>query len=185
MSKEYEAKVLITPEEMLSILATASHMSVPHTKEDRYYSRHSSTTSAKAFGESLTRIRIDDGRNFLTLKTKSIKEGIEDNVELETRIGGIKPLVKLLEEAGYVEYFRKTKTSWGLGCRPITDNATINVELVRVSSGLVDKTFYALEIEIVGAESCNALNDLLEAEFAKYGKSLKDAEHRSWMELLS
>lgn len=83
MGKEFEAKVLLTPDEYINILEKQTQiticMATGSEKSDVYYSKYASTEEAIKNNESLTRIRREDGKAFFTLKQKNISNGFENN----------------------------------------------------------------------------------------------------------
>src|SRR5574344_1840993 len=110
MGKEFEAKVLLTPDEYINILEQEVVES-GIKKSDIYYSKYSSTEEALKNDESLTRIRTEADKVYLTLKKKELATGCENNKEYETRIEDAEVVKKLLLEAGYSPYLKKYKTS--------------------------------------------------------------------------
>lgn len=86
MGKEFEAKVLLTSEEYIDILEKEILNEPRLKKSDIYYSKYSSTEDAIKYNESLTRIRTEGDRAYLTLKKKELLNGFENNKEYETRL---------------------------------------------------------------------------------------------------
>ena len=107
MGKEFEAKVLLTSEEYIDILEKEILNGPSIKKSDIYYSKYSSTEEAIKYNESLTRIRIEGDKAYLTLKKKELLNGFENNEEYETRLENVEVVKKLLLEAGYSPYFKK------------------------------------------------------------------------------
>ena len=197
MGKEFEAKVLLTSEEYIDILEKEILNEPSVKKSDIYYSKYSSTEAAIQFDESLTRIRTENDRAYLTLKKKKLVNGFESNEEYETRLEDAEVVKKLLLEAGYSPYFKKYKTSRMIDINrlpPIViPGVEVHVELEKVENSThteksTYKRVYALEIEAVALDDLDVrIEELAEAVktyFNYFNKTEKDFETRSWRELL-
>ena len=197
MGREFEAKVLLTADEFINILTNNSGvcLSVLSSKADIYYSKYSSNEEAIKNGESLTRIRYENDKTFLTLKNKEKSGNFENNKEYETRIGDVYVIEKLLTEAGYTPYFKKYKTAYPVSYyKPDHVNGiTVNIELEKIENSKhkekpTYKCFYALEIEALVEPGFNIDEDQLShtviEAFESFGYAEKDFETRSWQELL-
>ena len=195
MGKEFEAKVLLTPDEYINILEQEVVESGVK-KSDIYYSKYSSTEEALKNGESLTRIRTDGDKAYLTLKKKELVNGFENNKECETQIEDAEVVKKLLLEAGYSPYFKKYKTSYTIYIRLPTvfvPGVEVHIELEKVENSIhteksTYKRFYALEIEAVASAGLDVhteeLAEVVKTYFNYFNKTEKDFETRSWKELL-
>lgn len=190
MGKEFEAKVLLTAEEYIDILEKEILNEPRLKKSDVYYSKYSSTEAAIQFDESLTRIRTEDDKAYLTLKKKKMVNGFENNEEYETRIEDAEVVKKLLLEAGYSPYFKKYKTSHMIDINhyPIViPGVEVHVELEKVESSTY-KRVYALEIEAIAPDGLDVrieeLAEVVKTYFNYFNKTEKDFESRSWRELL-
>ena len=198
MGKEFEAKVLLTSEEYIDILE--KEILGPSTKKsDIYYSKYSSTEAAIQFDESLTRIRTDGDKAYLTLKKKELISGFENNEEYETRIEDAEVVKKLLWEADYFPYFNKYKTSRTIVINHLNPllvtipDVEVHVELEKVENSThtenpTYKRIYALEIEAVAPDDLDVhteeLAEIVKSYFNYFNKTEKDFELRSWRELL-
>lgn len=195
MGKEFEAKVLLTPDEYINILEQEVVESGVK-KSDIYYSKYSSTEEALKNGESLTRIRTDGDKAYLTLKKKELVNGFENNKECETQIEDAEVVKKLLLEAGYSPYFKKYKTSYTIYIRLPTvfiPGVEVHIELEKVENSMhteksTYKRFYALEIEAVVSAGLDVhteeLAEVVKSYFIYFNKTEKDFETKSWRELL-
>lgn len=195
MGKEFEAKVLLTPDEYINILEQEVVESAVK-KSDIYYSKYSSTEEALKNGESLTRIRTEDDKAYLTLKKKELFYGSENNKEYETRVEDAEVVKKLLLEAGYSPYFKKYKTSYTIYIRlpmVLTPGVDVHIELEKVENSMhteksTYKRLYALEIEAVSSAGLDArteeLAEIVKTYFNYFNKTEKDFETKSWRELL-
>ena len=200
MGKEFEAKVLLTPDEYISILEkevgnTLTSVAQAVKKSDIYYSKYSSTEEAIKNGESLTRIRTEDDKAYLTLKKKELVNGFENNEECETLINDVEVVKKFLLEAGYSPYFKKYKTSHDIHIvsPKSIPGVEVHIELERVENSKhteksTYKRLYALEIEAVAPDMLNIpteeLAEIVKAYFDHFNKTEKDFEPRSWRNLL-
>ena len=184
---EFEGKVLLTPEQYINIISSPETKSIKKlVKFDTYYSKFPSSKIAKEYGESLTRIRVESDKSYLTLKHREVIDGFETNVENETQIENVNILKQLLTESGYAETFKKYKTSFLLESYKVLDNdGEVHVELETISNGK-DKILYALEIECVGEDidPKYAKQCVIDA-FNSYGFSSKKLEPKTWRELLT
>lgn len=202
MGKEFEAKVLLTPDEYIAILEqevgdTMSSVTKAIKKSDVYYSKYAFTAEAIKNNESLTRIRTEGDKTYLTLKKKELANGFENNEECETLIEDVEVVKKLLLEAGYSPYFKKYKTSHTIYVCPSPmsiPGVEVNVELERVENSKhteksTYKRLYALEIEAVAPYGLNVstekLAEVVKAYFSYFNKTEEDFDTRSWRELLS
>lgn len=195
MGREFEAKVLLTPDEYINILEQEAVES-GIKKSDIYYSKYSSTEEALKNGESLTRIRIEADKAYLTLKKKELVNGFENNEECETRLEDAEVVKKLLLEAGYSPYFKKYKTSHTIYIHlptVLTPGVEVHIELEKVENSThVEKStykrVYALEIEAVALAGLDVhteeLVEVVKAYFNYFKKTEKDFETKSWRELL-
>lgn len=188
---ELEAKVLLSPEKYIELVLHGSFFgNRPRFKRDEYFTKYNSETIAKTQGESLTRIRTEGPKKYLTLKKKTVnEEGCEENVEIETQVSDISAITSLLMENGYRPYFEKEKRSIAAICSPVSipEDIKANIELEIVKNS--KKQLYALEIEILTEENNSSvrmkeLKHLLDDLFLSFGFSEKDYEKRSWQELL-
>lgn len=197
MGKEFEAKVLITPDEFINLLTgeVGTCLGGPISKSDIYYSKYSSNEEAIKNGESLTRIRYENDKTFITLKNKEKIGNFENNKECETQVGDISVLEKLLTEAGYTPYFKKYKTSYSIYyCKTDHINGVdVHIELEKIENSKhkekpTYKCFYALEIEALVEPGFNIdedqLSQIVIEAFENFGYAEKDFETRSWQELL-
>lgn len=196
MGREFEAKVLLTPEEYIDILEKEVLNEPSVKKSDIYYSKYSSTEAAIQFDESLTRIRTEGDKAFLTLKKKELTNGFENNEEYETRLEDAEVVKKLLLEAGYSPYFKKYKTSRMIDINhlPIViPGVEVHVELEKVENSMhteksTYKRVYALEIEAVAPDDLDVrieeLAEVVKDYFNYFNKTEQDFEPRSWRELL-
>lgn len=196
MGKEFEAKVLLTSEEYIDILEKEILNKPSVKKSDIYYSKYSSTEAAIQFDESLTRIRTEDDKAYLTLKKKKLVNGFENNEEYETRLEDAEVVKKLLLEAGYSPYFKKYKTSRMIDINhlPIViPGVEVHVELEKVENSMhteksTYKRVYALEIEAVAPDDLDVrieeLAEVVKTYFNYFNKTEQDFEQRSWRELL-
>lgn len=202
MGKEFEAKVLLTPDEYIAILEqevgdTMSSVTKAIKKSDVYYSKYAFTAEAIKNNESLTRIRTEDDKTYLTLKKKELTDGFENNEECETLVEDVEVVKKFLLEAGYSPYFKKYKTSHTIYVCPSPmsiPGVEVNVELERVENSKhteksTYKRLYALEIEAVAPSMLNVstekLAEVVKAYFSYFNKTEEDFDTRSWRELLS
>lgn len=195
MGKEFEAKVLLTPDEYINILDQEIG-TLGIKKSDIYYSKYSSTEEAIKNGESLTRIRTYGGKAYLTLKKKELVNGFENNKEYETQISDVEVVKNLLLEAGYSPYFKKYKTLHTISiCPPPISirGVEVHIELEKVENSThteksTYKRFYALEIEAVASAGLDIrteeLAEVVKDYFNYFNKTEKDFEPRSWRELL-
>ncbi len=195
MGKEFEAKVLLTADEYINILEQYANDILGIKKSDIYYSKYSSAEEAIKNGESLTRIRTEADKAYLTLKKKELVNSFENNEEYETQIKDIEIVKKLLLEAGYSPYFKKYKTSHTIFiCPPISiPGVEVHVELERVENSKhteksTYKRLYALEIEAVASAGLDIhieeLAEIVKAYFNYFNKTEKDFETRNWRYLL-
>ena len=196
MGKEFEAKVLLTSEEYIDILEKEILNEPSVKKSDIYYSKYSSTEEALKNGESLTRIRTEGDRAYLTLKKKELFYGFENNKEYETRVEDAEVVKKLLLEAGYSPYFKKYKTSYTIYIRlptVLTPGVDVHIELEKVENSMhteksTYKRLYALEIEAVSSAGLDTrteeLAEIVKTYFNYFNKTEKDFETKSWRELL-
>lgn len=202
MGKEFEAKVLLTPDEYIAILEqevgdTMSSVTKAIKKSDVYYSKYAFTAEAIKNNESLTRIRTEDDKTYFTLKKKELANGFENNEECETLVEDAEVVKKFLLEAGYSPYFKKYKTSHTIYVCPSPmsiPEVEVNVELERVENSKhteksTYKRLYALEIEAVAPSMLNVstekLAEVVKAYFSYFNKTEEDFDTRSWRELLS
>lgn len=202
MGKEFEAKVLLTPDEYIAILEqevgdTMSSVTKAIKKSDVYYSKYAFTAEAIKNNESLTRIRTEDDKTYFTLKKKELANGFENNEECETLVEDAEVVKKFLLEAGYSPYFKKYKTSHTIYVCPSPmsiPGVEVNVELERVENSKhteksTYKRLYALEIEAVAPSMLNVstekLAEVVKAYFSYFNKTEEDFDTRSWRELLS
>lgn len=201
MGREFEAKVLLTPDEYINILEKQTQiticMATGSEKSDVYYSKYASTEEAIKNNESLTRIRREDGKAFFTLKQKNISNGFENNNECETLVSNISVIQKLLLDAGYSPYFKKYKFSHTIlpETKPSLPGVEVHIELEIVENSKhpeksTYKRFYALEIEAVANDDAISVPDedlatLVKSYFSAFNKTEADFETRSWRELLS
>lgn len=202
MGKEFEAKVLLTPDEYIAILEqevgdTMSSVTKAIKKSDVYYSKYAFTAEAIKNNESLTRIRTEGDKTYLTLKKKELANGFENNEECETLVEDVEVVKKFLLEAGYSPYFKKYKTSHTIYVCPSPmsiPGVEVNVELERVENSKhteksTYKRLYALEIEAVAPYGLNVstekLAEVVKAYFSYFNKTEEDFDTRSWRELLS
>lgn len=195
MGKEFEAKVLLTPDEYINILEQEAVES-GIKKSDIYYSKYSSTEAAIQFDESLIRIRTEANKAYLTLKKKELVNGFENNKECETRLEDAEVVKKLLLEAGYSPYFKKYKTSHTIYIHlpaVLTPGVEVHIELEKVENSThVEKStykrVYALEIEAVALAGLDVhteeLAEVVKVYFNYFKKTEKDFETKSWRELL-
>lgn len=201
MGKEFEAKVLLTPDEYISILEqevgdTLNSVTKAIKKSDVYYSKYSSTEEAIKNNESLTRIRTEGDKAYLTLKKKELANGFENNEECETLVEDVEVVKKFLLEAGYSPYFKKYKTSHTIYVCPSPmsiPGVEVNVELERVENSKhteksTYKRLYALEIEAVAPDGLDVhteeLAEIVKAYFNYFNKTEDDFDTRSWRNLL-
>ncbi len=201
MGKEFEAKVLLTPDEYISILEhevgdTLNSVTKAVKKSDVYYSKYSSTEEAIKNNESLTRIRTEGDKAYLTLKKKKLVNGFENNEECETLVKDVEVVKKFLLEAGYSPYFKKYKTSHTIHLCPSImsiPGVEVNVELERVENSKhteksTYKRLYALEIEAVALDELDVhteeLAEVVKAYFNYFNKTEDDFDARSWRHLL-
>lgn len=201
MGKEFEAKVLLIPDEYINILeqvvdGTLISVTKAIKKSDIYYSKYLSTEEAIKNNESLTRIRIEADKAYLTLKNKELANGFENNEEYETRISDVETVKKLLLEAGYSPYFKKYKTSRmiTISSLPILiPGVEVHVELEKVENSthtekFTYKRFYALEIEAVAPADLDIhteeLAEIVKTYFKYFNKTEQDFEPRSWRNIL-
>lgn len=200
MRKEFEAKVLLTPDEYISILErevgnTLGSVDRVVKKSDIYYSKYSSTEEAIKNGESLTRIRTEDNKAYLTLKKKELANGFENNEECETLIENVEVVKKFLLEAGYSPYFKKYKTSHAIYMvsPKLIPGVEVHIELEIVENSThteksTYKRLYALEIEAIAPDGLDVhteeLVEVVKAYFSQFNKTEKDFETRSWRHLL-
>lgn len=195
MGKEFEAKVLLTPDEYINILEQEIY-TLGIKKSDIYYSKYFSTEEAIKNGESLTRIRTEADKAYLTLKKKELINGFENNKEYETQIKDIEVVKNLLLEAGYSSYFKKYKTSHTISLSPPPISITgveVHIELEKVENSKhteksTYKRVYALEIEAVASAGLDIrveeLAEVVKTYFNHFNKTEKDFETRSWREIL-
>lgn len=196
MGKEFEAKVLLTSEEYIDILEKEILNEPSVKKSDIYYSKYSSTEEAIKYNESLTRIRTEGDRAYLTLKKKELLNGFENNEEYETRLEDVEVVKKLLLEAGYSPYFKKYKTSRTISVYPPPikiAGVEVHIELEKVENSMhVEKStykrVYALEIEAVAPDDLDIhteeLAEIVKTYFKYFNKTEKDFEPRSWRNIL-
>lgn len=195
MGKEFEAKVLLTPDEYINILEQEIY-TLGIKKSDIYYSKYFSTEEAIENGESLTRIRTEGDKAYLTLKKKELINGFENNKEYETQIKNIEVVKNLLLEAGYSSYFKKYKTSHTISLSPLPisiPGVEVHVELEKVENSKhteksTYKRVYALEIEAISSVGLDIhieeLAEVVKTYFNYFNKTEKDFETRSWREIL-
>ena len=196
MGKEFEAKVLLTSEEYIDILEKEILNEPSVKKSDIYYSKYSSTEEAIKYNESLTRIRTENDRAYLTLKKKELFYGFENNKEYETRVEDAEVVKKLLLEAGYSPYFKKYKTSYTIYIRlptVLTPGVDVHIELEKVENSMhteksTYKRVYALEIEAVAPDDLDIrteeLAEIVKTYFKYFNKTEQDFEPRSWRNIL-
>lgn len=195
MGKEFEAKVLLTPDEYINILEQEIY-TLGIKKSDIYYSKYFSTEEAIENGESLTRIRTEGDKAYLTLKKKELINGFENNKEYETQIKDIEVVKNLLLEAGYSSYFKKYKTSHTISLSPppiSIPDIEVHIELEKVENSKhteksTYKRVYALEIEAISSDGLDIhieeLAEIVKTYFNYFNKTEKDFETRSWREIL-
>jgi predicted adenylyl cyclase CyaB len=195
MGKEFEAKVLLTPDEYINILEQEIY-TLGIKKSDIYYSKYLSTEEAIKNGESLTRIRTEGDTAYLTLKKKESTNGFENNKEYETQIKDVEVVKNLLLEAGYSPYFKKYKTSHTISISPppiSIPGVEVHVELEKVENSKhteksTYKKVYALEIETVVSAGLDIrteeLAEIVKTYFNYFNKTERDFETKSWRELL-
>ena len=196
MGKEFEAKVLLTSEEYIDILEKEILNEPSIKKSDIYYSKYASTEAAIQYDESLTRIRTERDRAYLTLKKKELINGFENNEEYETQIEDAEVVKKLLLEAGYSPYFKKYKTSCTISLNPLPikiPGVEVHIELEKVENSThVEKStykrVYALEIEAVAPDDLDIhteeLAEIVKTYFKYFNKTEQDFEPRSWRNIL-
>lgn len=195
MGKEFEAKVLLTPDEYINILEQEIY-TLGIKKSDIYYSKYLSTEEAVKNGESLTRIRTEGDSAYLTLKKKELTNGFENNKEYETQIKDVEVVKNLLLEAGYSPYFKKYKTSHTISISPppiSIPGIEVHVELEKVENSKhteksTYKKVYALEIEAISSAGLDInieeLAEIVKTYFYYFNKTERDFETKSWRELL-
>ena len=143
---------MFTSEEYIDILEKEILNEPSIKKSDIYYSKYSSTEAAIQFDESLTRIRTEEDRAYLTLKKKKLIDGCENNEEYETRIEDAEVVKKLLLEAGYSPYFKKYKTSHMIDINhlPIViPGVEVHVELEKVENSMHTESLHIKEFMLL------------------------------------
>ena len=201
MEKEFKAKVLLSPDEYISILEertgdTFSSVTKAIKKSDTCYSKYSSAEEAIKNGESSTHIRTEGDKAYLTLKKKELFNGFENNEECETLIEDVEVVKKFLLEAGYSPYFKKYKTLHEIYICPSPisiPGVEVHIELERVenSKNMEKSTYkrvYALEIKAIAPDDLNIhteeLAEIVKTYFEQFDKTENDFETRSWKYIL-
>jgi len=135
--------------------------------KDTYYNQ-----SIKDFS---MRIRNQNGKDILNLKSKKRGGGIEMNREIELPIASASAFDKFLKKIGIPSTAKKEKTS------EIYKTGKMQIELNHVK-----KLGYFLEIETIvkGRAEIPSVKKTLRELFRKLGFSLQDFEKKYYLELL-
>lgn len=142
-------------------------------KEDRYFRSQGRT---RAPGQ-VFRLRVDDGGACVTFKEKSVREGMELNMEREFSVDDAAAFLELTDRLGCREEFAKVKEGLHF------DYDGLTVELVHVHE-LGD----FLEVEVVHEEADGEVHadaaSRIRAFFAEAGIPDERIEPRPYMQLL-
>lgn len=144
-------------------------------KNDYYFSKYNTYEERKEHNEKLIRIREEvDGDCFLTTKNKSIKDGVENNIELETKIDkGY--FMKFFNDIGYLNYFSKNKKSW-----------LLNIQGTNSELEIINNRYFYIEIEYITnmLESRESALLVIKQVCDVLGVNYEDRDERSWIEIL-
>ena len=140
MNKEIELKAHVENyKSVKKILSEKYGTPVEIHKDDIYYIYKQAGDSYR--GQPV-RLRVENGKNVVTLKQKSIKDGIELNNELEFGVDNGESFIKYMQLTGARKWVVKTKNGWKYKSSENGYEAVI--ELCEVSN-----LGWYLEIEIV------------------------------------
>lgn len=184
---EIESKILISKsrfEELVALKNGERMTPMEHLEsKDSYYSAYPSREEAIAHGEPLVRLRRTSGGNrskcILTMKQKSIKDGVEYNEESESYIseGHAEETIQM---AFPNKWFTKIKEAYGFHCC----DGHAHVEFVRVSSNKT--TIYAVEIECTDVDDIDLAKEYIRIAFLTLGFKNPETQYNltSWKDLL-
>lgn len=176
---EIEIKIPLSKKEYDAVKDKVEGYAVYNCKRDKYFSKYNTKEERIANNECMTRIRAANGKWYLTLKRKNLKDGVEVNEEIESQISFDKPvdLFELLKEKGYKEYFTKEKITnlWHEVDFPVR----LTCELVNISN-----TYY-FEIEVADYEGPEqGAIEAIKTCCKKWSLNYNDRDDRSWAEIL-
>ena len=148
MNKEIELKARVeNPEAVKKHLSDSYGVCELIKKYDIYYQYPSG---------QLSRLRVEDGKNCVTLKRKKTENGIEINDELEFFVDDGEAFLEFLRMTGAVEYIRKIKTGYRYAA--VAGDDAVTVELCEVST-----LGWFIEIEkVIGGSGAEITEDDIE-----------------------
>lgn len=188
---EIESKILISEscfEEFVALKNEERMTPMEHLEsEDSYYSAYPSREEAIAHGEPLVRLRKTRGGNtgntsckcILTMKKKSIKDGVEYNEESESYISE-GHAEETIQVAFPNKWFTKSKEAYGFHCC----DGHAHVEFVKVSSN--NTTIHAVEIECTDVDDIDLAKEYIRIAFLALGFKNPETQYNltSWKDLL-
>ena len=182
MNKEIELKARVNdPVEMRSMMDKLYGGGKDISKEDIYYLYGNIPGQSSEDRSQPVRLRTENDENVVTLKRKSVDDGIEMNDELEFGVDDQQAFLKFLQLTGASEWLVKTKRGWKYSAEVNGFKAVI--ELCEVST-----LGWFLEIEIVlsspNDEQAAAAKDTLYNILNKAGLSERDIESRYYSDML-
>lgn len=175
---ETEVKIEISPEQFASFSEQADFLKV--SKEDIYYSKFNTKTERIENNEPLVRIRKSNSDYYFTTKIKNIVDGIERNLERETKIDDRFVIESFLFDIGYHIYFQKSKEGFKKTIKE--DDYEINIEIFVVSCNNKQKVYF--EIEVVSDKLLNSQAiELLKEKVSSFGLDFDKRDERSWISI--
>ena len=179
MNKEIELKARVKQPEPLKKRLEALYGTAETILKDDIYYKYARINGAE--NEQPVRLRVENGRNIVTLKRKTVENGIETNDELEFGISDTTAFLEFLKLTGAVKWLEKNKRGWGVHAAVKGFNAVI--ELCEVSS-----LGWFIEIEIVLEETeeerINQAAGLLLEILGQIGIPEDEIEPRYYSEML-
>lgn len=140
MNKEIELKAWVDDPEVIKKWLTLQYGEAEEiNKDDIYYLYKCADTEETV---QPVRLRVDNGKNVVTLKRKSQSEGIEINDELEFEVDKGENFLRFMQMTGAEAWVNKKKKGWKFWAQETGPAALI--ELCEVSS-----LGWFIEIEVV------------------------------------
>ena len=175
---ETEVKIEISPEQFARFSEQTDFLKV--NKEDIYYSKFNTKTERIENNEPLVRIRKSNSDYYFTTKIKNIVDGIERNLERETKIDDRFVIESFLFDTGYHIYFQKSKEGFKKTIKE--DDYEINIEIFIVSCNNKQKVYF--EIEVVSDKLSNSQAiELLKEKVSSFGLDFDKRDERSWISI--
>lgn len=175
---ETEVKIEISPEQFVRFSEQTDFLKV--SKEDIYYSKFNTKTERIENNEPLVRIRKSNSDYYFTTKIKNIVDGIERNLERETKIDDKFVIENFLFDTGYHIYFQKSKEGFKKTIKE--DDYEINIEIFVVSCNNKQKIYF--EIEIISDKLSNSQAiELLKEKVSSFDLDFEKRDERSWISI--